>query len=68
MNTGGRSLAEHDVEGVLAGFRGRRAFGAKGSTVPRGEVFRYRDFVSGIGGGAGNSDRNWDREQNRDKK
>lgn len=68
VNTGGRSLAEHDVEEVLAGFSGRRAFGAKGPTAARGEVFRYRDFVSGLGGGAGNGDQVYKGDQDRENK
>lgn len=68
VNTGGRSLAEQDVEEVLAGFSGRRAFSAKDPTVARGEVFRYRDFVNGLGGGAGNSDPGFKRDQSGEKK
>ena len=63
LNTGGHSLAEHDVEEVFTGFSGRRAFSAKDSTAARGEVFRYRDFVNGLGGGAGNDDRGHKRDQ-----
>lgn len=39
------------MEEVLAGFSGRRAFSAKDPIANRGEVFRYRDFVNGLGGG-----------------
>lgn len=67
MNTGGRSLAEHDVEEVLAGFSGRRTFSAKGPTAARGEVFRYRDFVNGLGGGVGNGDQGHKLDQGRGK-
>ena len=62
LNTGGRSLAEHDVEEVLAGFSGRRAFSAKDPIAARAEVFRYRDFVNGLGG---NSDQGHKRDQGR---
>lgn len=42
------------MEEVLASFSGRRAFGAKGPNAVRGgEVFRYRDFVGGLGMGTG---------------
>lgn len=68
MNTGGHSLAEHDVEEVLAGFSGRRAFSAKDPTAARGEVFRYRDFVNGLGGGAGIGDGDRKRDQGRENK
>lgn len=46
-------LSEREVDGILAEFAGRRAFGAKGlnSAKGKGEVFRYRDFMGAIGGG-----------------
>lgn len=67
VNTGGRSLVEHDVEKVLASFSGRRAFSAKSTTAARGEVFRYRDFATGLSGGAvhGDQSRNGDQVHNR---
>lgn len=47
-------LSVDDVETVLVGFSGRRAFGGgKGLTAPakgRGDVFRYRDFVASVTG------------------
>ncbi|MCJ1463795.1 hypothetical protein MMC07_002404 [Pseudocyphellaria aurata] len=47
-------LSVDDVETVLAGFSGRRAFGGgKGLTAPakgRGDVFRYREFVGSVTG------------------
>lgn len=48
---GERVLSEREVDGVLAGFSGRRAFGSKGGVTGRGEVFRYREFVGGLVGG-----------------
>lgn len=50
---GERALSEREVDGVLAGFSGRRAFGSKAGGVARGEVFRYREFVAGLVGGGG---------------
>lgn len=48
---GERALSEREIDGVLAGFSGRRAFGSKAGGKERGEVFRYRDFVAGLTGG-----------------
>lgn len=48
-------MSVDEVETVLAGFSGRRAFGGgKGLSGPakgRGDVFRYRDFVGSVTGG-----------------
>lgn len=55
-------LDEREVDEVLGGFVGKRAFGAKremrggaGSrgSGGRGEVFRYREWVGGLTGGGG---------------
>jgi hypothetical protein len=43
-------LTEKEVDRVMGGFTGRRAFG-KGSSGRRGEVFRYEDFVGAVSGG-----------------
>jgi hypothetical protein len=43
-------LSEREVDRVMAGFVGRRAF-SKGNTGKRGEVFRYEDFVAALTGG-----------------
>ena len=53
---GGRSLSQKDVESIMEGFTGRRAFSAFGQSTNknRGDVFRYRDWVSGLGA-AGNN-------------
>jgi hypothetical protein len=57
---GERALTEREVDKVLNGFSGRRAFG-KGvgsglSGGKRGEVFKYTEFVSGVSGGAASSE------------
>lgn len=48
-------MSEREVDGVLREFAGRRAFGAKGMHAgkPRGEVFRYRDFMANVSAGGG---------------
>ncbi|PYH90081.1 calmodulin [Aspergillus ellipticus CBS 707.79] len=55
---GDRPLSDREINEVLSGFTGRRAFGGKGARVTgggkRGEVFRYQDFVGGIVGGPEN--------------
>ncbi len=57
LEAGERALSVEEVEMVLGGFSGRRAFGGGktlGSTKGRGDVFRYREFVgSVIGAGEG---------------
>ncbi|KAI9804871.1 MAG: hypothetical protein M1825_001240 [Sarcosagium campestre] len=47
----GRTLSETEVDRVLQGFTGRKAFGKKSG--PRGDVFRYNDFVGAVSGGGG---------------
>lgn len=47
---GGRVLGGREVDEVLAGFVGRRAFGKGNLTGGRGEVFRYREWVGGVMG------------------
>lgn len=51
---GERKLTEREVDMVVEGFSGRRAFGKGGKGLGRGEVFRYQEFVSSVTGG-GNS-------------
>lgn len=57
LEPGERALSVEEVEMVLGGFSGRRAFGGGknlGGTRGRGDVFRYREFVgSVIGAGEG---------------
>jgi Ca2+-binding EF-hand superfamily protein len=51
---GEKPLTERDIDRVMNGFTGRRAFGkhTAGSVAQRGEVFKYQDFVAGVAGGA----------------
>ncbi|KAK3643345.1 hypothetical protein LTR56_010301 [Elasticomyces elasticus] len=53
-------LSEREVDSILGEFGGRRHFGGKGlghganGGMGKGEVFRYREFMAGVGGtGAG---------------
>ncbi|KAJ5921656.1 hypothetical protein N7454_009130 [Penicillium verhagenii] len=52
---GGAPLTEREIDEVLNGFTGRRAFGGRsaktGGMGKRGEVFQYHDFVRSIVGG-----------------
>lgn len=54
---GERPLTERDVDSVMNGFTGRKAFSKHASGMgKRGEVFKYQEFVTNIAGGAnGNS-------------
>lgn len=47
-------LSEKEADGILRDFTARRAFGAKGVNVAKskGEVFRWRDFMGSVTGGA----------------
>ncbi|KAK8055983.1 hypothetical protein PG993_001210, partial [Apiospora rasikravindrae] len=56
---GERALSATEVEKIMAGFSGRRAFSknmAGGLGGKRGEVFRYQEFVNSIVGGNNNSE------------
>ena len=56
---GERALSAAEVDKVINGFTGRRAFSKskQGGLAKRGDVFRYQDFVGSImGGGTGSSD------------
>jgi Ca2+-binding EF-hand superfamily protein len=54
-------LSDQEVDAIMSQFSSRRAFGAKGvfgkelagGDRKRGEVFRYRDFISNISGNGG---------------
>ncbi|OJJ47899.1 hypothetical protein ASPZODRAFT_1804508 [Penicilliopsis zonata CBS 506.65] len=63
---GEEPLTEREIDDVLAGFTGRRAFGktTKGSGLSgkRGEVFRYQEFVASVVGGMENGNTNPKRE------
>jgi len=51
---GEKALTEREIDRVMSGFTGRRAFGkhAAGGMGKRGEVFKYQEFVSSVAGGA----------------
>lgn len=50
---GETALTEREIDTVLAGFMGRRAFGKmSGGVGKRGEVFKYNDFVGSLAGGS----------------
>ncbi|KAL4797483.1 hypothetical protein BDV19DRAFT_358932 [Aspergillus venezuelensis] len=57
-DSGERPLSEREVNEVLNGFTGRRAFGGKVGKGPaggkRGEVLRYPEFVDTVMGGTAN--------------
>ena len=56
---GERGVNAREVEEVLGGFVGRRAFGKEmkgGGGGGRGEVFRYREWVGGLMGGEDKKD------------
>ncbi|KAI0476808.1 EF-hand [Xylaria cf. heliscus] len=60
---GDRALSPAEVDKIIAGFSGRRAFskstmGAGLGGPRRGEVFRYQEFVNSIMGGSGASEPN----------
>lgn len=46
---GEKRMSEREVESVMEGFMGRRAF-AKGATGARGDVFRYAGFMAEVQG------------------
>ena len=52
---GGRSLSRREIESVIEGFVGRRAFGGFSTSISKskGEVFRYREWVAGLGAAGG---------------
>jgi Ca2+-binding EF-hand superfamily protein len=50
---GEKKLTEREIDMVVEGFSGRRAFGKGGKGLARGEVFRYQEFVASITGGGG---------------
>lgn len=47
---GERAMTEREIEKVLEGFTGRRAFGKGMGHGARGEVFRYPEFTASIMG------------------
>ncbi|KAF1841683.1 EF-hand [Cucurbitaria berberidis CBS 394.84] len=48
---GEKKLTEREIDMVIEGFSGRRAFGKGGKSLGRGEVFRYQEFMSSLTGG-----------------
>ncbi|KAI1078356.1 EF-hand [Whalleya microplaca] len=60
-NSGGnKALSPAEVDKIMAGFSGRRAFSKSmvgaGGLGKRGEVFRYQEFVNSVVGGNGTSE------------
>ncbi|KAF2867902.1 hypothetical protein BDV95DRAFT_526974 [Massariosphaeria phaeospora] len=53
---GERKLTEREIDMVVEGFSGRRAFGKGGKGLGRGEVFRYQEFVASVTGGGNGGD------------
>ncbi len=55
---GERALSETEIDRVMNGFTGRRAFSKSktGGLGKRGEVFKYQDLVHSIVGGNGGSE------------
>ena len=55
-DNGDRPLSEREIEKVMGGFTGRRAFqkhsGGGMGLGKKGEVFKYQEFVASIAGGA----------------
>ncbi|KAF9698921.1 hypothetical protein EKO04_003276 [Ascochyta lentis] len=53
-DAGEHRLTEREIDMVVEGFSGRRAFGKGGKGLGRGEVFRYQEFMASLtGGGTG---------------
>ncbi|KAF1958527.1 hypothetical protein CC80DRAFT_441003 [Byssothecium circinans] len=55
---GEQKLTEREIDMVVDGFSGRRAFGKGGKGLGRGEVFRYQEFVASVTGGGNGADSN----------
>ncbi|KAI0380935.1 EF-hand [Hypomontagnella monticulosa] len=57
---GERALTPAEVDKIMSGFSGRRAFSKSmaGGLGKRGEVFKYQEFVNSIVGGNGSSEPN----------
>jgi len=56
---GERALTPQEVDKVMNGFTGRRAFSKNktGGLGKRGEVFKYQEFVNSVVGGNGGDDK-----------
>lgn len=49
---GEKPLTEREIDRVMSGFTGRRAFGKHAAGMgKRGEVFKYQEFVGSVAGG-----------------
>lgn len=55
---GEHKLTEREIDMVIDGFSGRRAFGKGGKSLGRGEVFRYQEFMSNLTGGGNEGENN----------
>ena len=53
---GEKKLTEREIDMVIEGFSGRRAFGKGGKGLGRAEVFRYQEFMANLTGGGNNGD------------
>lgn len=53
-DAGEHRLTEREIDMVVEGFSGRRAFGKGGKGLGRGEVFRYQEFMASLTGGGEN--------------
>jgi Ca2+-binding EF-hand superfamily protein len=53
---GEHKLTEREIDMVIEGFSGRRAFGKGGKGLGKGEVFRYQEFMSSLTGGGNNGE------------
>jgi Ca2+-binding EF-hand superfamily protein len=53
---GEHKMTEREIDMVIEGFSGRRAFGKGGKGLGKGEVFRYQDFLSSLTGGSNNGE------------
>lgn len=54
-DAGDHRLTEREIDMVVEGFSGRRAFGKGGKGLGRGEVFRYQEFMASLTGGGGDN-------------
>ncbi|KAM7220757.1 myosin regulatory light chain 1 [Rhypophila decipiens] len=61
---GERALTAQEVDKVMNGFTGRRAFSKSNhlGQQKRGEVFKYQDFVASVLGGSGRDDKGSENE------
>ena len=48
---GEKPLTEREIDNVINGFTGRRAFSKQSGMGKKGEVFKYQEFVANVAGG-----------------